>query len=114
MVEHGSGEAVNEAVKSLHDDGAFHGGAFPCPKCGSRTGIVDSRPVRFRQSPSVRRRRACQNVACKNRLTTYEIIDDDRAIVKLHQVIASARVASNALLDLISRYDRPVINSSED
>lgn len=42
-----------------------------CPKCGSKTYIVDSRASnRYKQS--YRRRRVCYH--CKTRFTTYEIL----------------------------------------
>jgi transcriptional regulator NrdR family protein len=43
-------------------------GSFSCPKCGKKTGVVDSRPNET--NDAVRRRRKC--LGCHYRFTTYE------------------------------------------
>ena len=45
-------------------------GGFPCPKCGHRTGVTDSRPD---SNGGIRRRRRCR---CGLRFTTREVTDD--------------------------------------
>ena len=48
---------------------------FACPKCGSGTGVVDTRTVGMPNSvgqPYIRRRRKCKKVTCKHRHTTLE------------------------------------------
>lgn len=65
-----------------------------CPKCGSPTGVRETRE----ENGYVRRRRACQNVECGGRVTTFEmIVNDPRAvpdpvIVSRRAVAAVARV----------------------
>ncbi|MBQ2729199.1 MAG: transcriptional repressor NrdR [Clostridia bacterium] len=49
-----------------------------CPSCGSEDiKVVDSRPVE--DNNSIRRRREC--LSCKNRFTTYEVIDAFQPVV---------------------------------
>jgi len=45
-------------------------GGFPCPKCGARSGVIDSRPT---SDGGIRRRRRCR---CGHRFTTREVTDD--------------------------------------
>jgi transcriptional regulator NrdR family protein len=49
---------------------------FPCPKCGTNTGTIDSRPTGFMGHDSTRRRRKCLNNKCRKRFTTYELKDE--------------------------------------
>lgn len=49
-----------------------------CPSCGSEDiKVVDSRPVE--DNNSIRRRREC--LSCRNRFTTYEVIDAFQPVV---------------------------------
>lgn len=45
--------------------------SLPCPKCGTKLKITDSRPARFWGGASIRRKRVCPN--CDLRYSTYEI-----------------------------------------
>ena len=45
-----------------------------CPVCEKGTKVVDSRPT---ENNTIRRRRHCLNNRCKERFSTYEIIDDE-------------------------------------
>lgn len=47
----------------------IHG--YPCPNCGARTDVKDSRAT---QEGYIRRRRKCKN--CTNRFTTIESLDN--------------------------------------
>lgn len=44
-------------------------GSFPCPQCGGKTMVVNSRPAP--NVHGIRRRRYCRD--CKARTTTYEM-----------------------------------------
>jgi hypothetical protein len=44
---------------------------LPCPKCGGKLRVTDSRPLPFWGGPSIRRKRVCQD--CEHRFSTYEI-----------------------------------------
>jgi transcriptional repressor NrdR len=50
-----------------------YGRAIPC-KCGGKTQVLDSRPVKVDGTNSIRRRRCCIN--CGARFTTYEIMEE--------------------------------------
>lgn len=45
-----------------------------CPKCGSKTYVIDNRPSDTYKH-SLRRRRMCYK--CKNRFSTYEVMSDE-------------------------------------
>ena len=66
---------------------------FPCPSCGSRTDVRDSRPTTFRGSPTVRRRRKCPN--CGSAFSSYEAAIDNRSMTEL---IAAVRAANGAVM----------------
>lgn len=56
-------------------------GGFPCPACGARTGVINSRPF----EGSIRRRRVCPS--CGLRISTLESIvgdSDNETIFKRH------------------------------
>jgi len=44
---------------------------FPCPQCGTKLKVLDSRPGLFWGGHSIRRRRACPK--CDYRHSTYEV-----------------------------------------
>jgi hypothetical protein len=62
-----------------------------CPRCGSRTGISDSR---LRQTNEVHRRRFCKDKRCGHRFTTREMAADAmtalRAEASSYQKVAKA------------------------
>lgn len=77
-------------------------GGFPCPACGSRTIVTDSRPRTL--LAGWRRRREC--VSCATRFTTIEVIvtDDVEASVAFKRratplIKALARLAEGLDLD---------------
>ncbi len=78
---------------------------FPCPQCGGRMEVKDSRPASYRTKPSVRRRRSCR--LCRWAVTTWEIIDRGEADrdLKLASIIGAARRVSDALAGLIERHE---------
>src|SRR5262245_19155784 len=45
---------------------------FPCPHCGERSAVKDSRPASIGGASTVKRRRIC--LACHQRWTTYETV----------------------------------------
>lgn len=49
--------------------------AYPCPRCEGVMRVVDSRPTKFMDEKTIRRRRACGN--CNHRFSTYEISEDN-------------------------------------
>jgi len=81
---------------------------LPCPRCGGRLDVKDSRPTTFRASASVRRRRRC--AACSYTMTTYEITDtmliDTEA--QLNAVMRSARRDYEELGVMIAIYEQTV------
>lgn len=52
---------------------------FPCPECGLRTAVTDSRQSENKKA--VRRRRVCQH--CEHRFTTYELAGNMRQAFRL-------------------------------
>lgn len=65
---------MNTTVKYLHKSRRAAGahaitGGYACPKCDTRTSVLDSRQD---IDGSVRRRRAC--TSCKLRFTTQEVV----------------------------------------
>lgn len=80
--------------------------SFPCPKCGGRLEVRDSRPAHFRGDPSIRRRRRCRK--CGDRLTTFEVVNDgeeDFRNSRLPKIISAARDAHDALSAMIAIFD---------
>lgn len=67
-----------------------------CPKCGSRTGVVESRGV----GNFIRRRRICETVACGHRVTTVEITVE--RMRRLSDPIIVSRSALEAALGALS------------
>ena len=81
-----AGNASKHAVKAVKHRARYHGGhypvtkiienasgqrgSFPCPDCGGKTQVIDSRLVDGR----VRRRRHCLD--CNARVTTTERVGD--------------------------------------
>lgn len=46
---------------------------LPCPQCGGRMDVKDTRPSTYESVDAICRRRCCRD--CGHRVTTYEIID---------------------------------------
>jgi transcriptional regulator NrdR family protein len=94
-----------EYVKSKR--GSLRGMTCPFCRC-TQTGVIDSRPVKDRDSKSrmiVRRRRYCLDPKCKLRFTTYETISSMR---NLHTKVAQIRarlMEAVTEVDLIMRGD---------
>jgi hypothetical protein len=68
--------------------------AMACPKCGGSLRCCDSRPG---PSNTIRRRRACNNTACGNRFTTYELAID-----------SAPTISPAAMLGLIEQLERNI------
>lgn len=49
------------------------GHAWPCPECGAKTGVTDSRTTTLFGGHAIRRRRRCEG-ARRHDFTTYEIL----------------------------------------
>ena len=76
-------------------------GGYPCPKCGARTAVYNSRP----SHGSVRRNRGCPS--CLHRFTTYEtiagvgpellhsVVDELGALVERYQTTLARLEAEN-------------------
>jgi len=80
---------------------------FPCPLCGTKMGIVDSRPTLLGNAAAVRRRRKC--LQCNHRLTTYEceaIKDAEDMRTALGRVVGLARNAVGGLANFIDHYEQ--------
>ena len=78
---------------------------FPCPVCGQRMEVKDSRATNFHNRPSIRRRRRCRK--CHWAVTTYEIIDNAQlsADARLGPVMNGVRRAHEAMGALINAFD---------
>ena len=63
--------------------------ALPCPKCGSGTGVLDSRPLGGVEGSGRRRRRCC--VRCGHRFRTIEVPYDE--VVSTVQNLTHVKVA---------------------
>ena len=70
----------------------FHG--LPCPKCDSRTWIIDSRYAK--KAKAVYRRHQCDK--CKFRFTTYESIFDK--VRKVKQIARIRRLCKQLIDEL--------------
>jgi hypothetical protein len=73
---------------------------FPCPDCGARMAVVDSRPTHFHGQDAIRRRRRCTRDG-KHRITTMEVIDDGRT--DLEELAAAAVMVQAALGDFAAK-----------
>lgn len=71
-----------------------YGYGIPC-KCGGKTQVLDSRPVKVQGSAAIRRRRSC--VQCGARFTTYEINDDKIRILE------QAELARSRFREMVAR-----------
>lgn len=76
---------------------AASGGSFPCPDCGAKTGVKDSRPSL--RANGIRRRRKCEG--CEKRFTTLEIVREDERW-QSPQVVATRETVA-ALLEVVKR-----------
>lgn len=79
--------------------------SFPCPQCGGRMEVKDSRPTNYHNRGSIRRRRKCRK--CHWALTTYEIMDNavQKADARLGHVMLGIRRAHEAMGALIESFD---------
>lgn len=80
-----------------------------CPFCrASQSGVIDSRPVKDRDSKTrmiVRRRRYCLDPKCGQRFTTYEMLSSMRNVNSKIAQIRARLLDAVTEVDLIMRGD---------
>jgi hypothetical protein len=80
--------------------------SFPCPVCGGKSGVKDSRPT---GTGEVRRRRHC--LACGARWTTSEVLKStaftNDFLHNLKGAIGAAEAGLRAVKDLLSQMGKP-------
>jgi hypothetical protein len=69
---------------------------FPCPHCGHRSWVNDSRPATLGGAAAVRRRRTC--TICNRRWTTWETLISASTLER--RINATARAVSIAIAAL--------------
>lgn len=75
-------------------------GGIPCPTCGKRSRVIETRQI----AVGLRRRRRCQSAACGGRFNTVELVapagrmaDQQFAIVAIDQLDRMATLALSML-----------------
>lgn len=78
-------------------------GSFPCPECGGRVDVKDSRPSTYFGAATIRRRRSCRG--CGKRFSTVEVIETTHDSKRVQRIAFAARRLQDATSDLLKQYE---------